>query len=211
MANEAVATPSGAMEPTRRREFALSDAMILIAGVALFLSLTSYLFAYLLESSVSLYRKSVESRSDLLAHWPIFWVRIRGSLFDSLYYIDQILGYLLGAMVLIFPVLRCRRPRPPLHVLLRQPGTAAALAVLIGVGPIIIVLDRTLYPAIDPRLSGGLACGGGVTVAWAILALSRGWQAEAGWIDRMGRWIGAAAVLHMSLGLVLYVIIPILQ
>ena len=31
---------------------------------------------------------------------------------------------------------------------------------------------------------------------------------RAGWIDRMGRWIGTAAILHMTLGLVIYVIVP---
>jgi hypothetical protein len=215
MASEPNAGLDRASEPARCRKFALSDAMILIAGTTLFLAMTDYLFAHLAEEFVNLCRRTVENRSSVWEHWPVFWVAIRRSLTGTLQFFDHILGGFLGGMVLAFLVLRGKRPRPPLRVLLRQPGTVAVLAMIFGALWIVGPLDYLFYPtvgsgqwiSIHPSQTVSLAVGGCVTVAWAILALSRRWQAEPGWIDRMGRWLGVAAIVRMMLGILIYAVL----
>jgi hypothetical protein len=208
MASEAIDSPNPATQRTHCRPFSLADAMILIAGTTLFFSMGFYLFAYLIEMLVSLCRKTVEHRSDLLEHWPIFWAEIRLSFINSISYFNQILRNLLVSMVLTFIILRWRRPRPSLRTMLRQSGTLAAVAMVFGMFWVIGTLDYLFYPTIEPNLAAGLGIGGTVVFAWVILALSARWQGEPGWIDRMGRWLGVAAVIHMVLGILQYQVIP---
>ncbi|SIO38716.1 hypothetical protein SAMN05444166_4289 [Singulisphaera sp. GP187] len=208
MASDAVADVDRVAEPARCREFVLSDGMILIAGTALFLSMGSYLFAFLIEMLVSLGQKAAENRAEFLSHWPSFWKAIRYSFVNSLSYSVQILGNFLVSLMFAFFILRWKRPRPPLRLMLRQPGTVAVIAVLFGGLWIVGFLDYLFYPTIDNRLAVCLGTGGTVTVAWAVLALSRQWQAEPGWIDRMGRGLGVAAIVYMMLGILQHVVIP---
>jgi hypothetical protein len=208
MANQAIDSPDPATQQTRCRQFSLADAMILVAGTTLCFSMGFYLFAYLIDMLVSLFRKTVEHRSDLLEHWPIFWMAVRESLVNSISYLNQVLRNFLVSMVFAFLILRWKQPRPPLRVILRQPGTVTVMGMIFGALWITGCLDYLFSPTIEPNLAACLGIGGTVVLAWVILALSRRWQVEPGWIDRMGRWLGVAAVIQMVLGILQYQVIP---
>lgn len=190
--------------------------MILIAGLSLALALTARHFAPSLQESLGLCRRAAENRSIAWEHSRVFWMAVRTNLANTLHHADAILGGFLGGLVPAFLVVRGRRPRPRLPVILRQPGTLAVLAMIFGAFWITGLLDYLFYPAvgsgqwiaIDPGQVPGLAIGGSVIVAWAIVALSRRRQAEPGWIDRMGRWLGLAAIARLALGVLIHVVIP---
>jgi hypothetical protein len=48
------------------------------------------------------------------------------------------------------------------------------------------------------------AVGGAVAASWGILALSRRWQAERGWVDRVGQILGCIAIGTALLGLMIH-------
>jgi hypothetical protein len=95
-------------------------------------------------------------------------------------------------------------PRPPLRALLRQPGMVAGLAMAFGLfwgtgGLISLFPDR-----FDSMNAAPSAIGGTVAAAWGALALSRRWEPEPGWVDRVGRVLGCAAIGTELLGLVVF-------
>ena len=55
-----------------------------------------------------------------------------------------------------------------------------------------------------PSTAASVAMAGSVAAAWIVLALSRRWLSESGWIDRMGRILGAIAIANGLLGLVVH-------
>jgi hypothetical protein len=115
----------------------------------------------------------------------------------------QLAEMFLFSMTPAFFILRLRRPRPSLRVLLRQPGTVAALAMVFGLfwgtGALL-----ALFPErVDAMTSAPAAIGGAVAVGWGILALSRWWEPERGWVDRVGRILGCIAIGMGLLGLVI--------
>ena len=96
--------------------------------------------------------------------------------------------------MLAWIVVRLRRPRASWRGLLRQPGTVAVLAMILGLfwgtGALL-----TLFPDFfDSWSAAPSAIGGAVALAWVALALSRRWQAEPGWIDQVGRMLGWIAI-----------------
>jgi hypothetical protein len=48
------------------------------------------------------------------------------------------------------------------------------------------LIDGTVTP---------IAVGGTVTLAWTFLVLGRKWETEPSWLDRMGRVLGASAIV----------------
>ena len=97
-----------------------------------------------------------------------------------------------------------RQPRPPLGTLLRQPGTVAGLAMVFGLfwgtgGLLWLFPDK-----FDSMIAAPTAVGGAVVIAWIALALTRNWKPEPGWVDRMGRILGCAAIGTALLGLVVF-------
>jgi hypothetical protein len=203
MANDTAASPQRATEPMPCRDFRLSDAMILIAGLALSLS-GAHLLVLMADAFRHLCRDAVVHRDALVAPWPAFWVAIRNELRSTLWYAFQVAGMVLLGMTPAFFVLRLRRPRPPLRALLRQPGTVAGMAMVLGLfwgtGSLI-----TLFPdKFDSMNAAPSAIGGSVAAAWCALALSRGWEPEPGWIDWVGRVLGCAAIGTALLGLIVF-------
>jgi hypothetical protein len=63
-------------------------------------------------------------------------------------------------------------------------------------------MHRLFFGRIIDKCATAGAVGGTVAVAWVLLALSRQWTAEPSWLDRMGRLIGALAIVA---GLLAYV------
>src|SRR5262249_50303843 len=154
----------------------LSDAMILVGGTALALAAGSHLLLLWADMFGRLCWEAVAHRDDLPARWPVFWAATRDSLRNTLWYGYPTAEIGFFAMTPIFYALRLRRPRPPLHDLLRQPGTVAALAMafglLWGTGALL-----TLFPSqVDSMTAAPTAVGGAVAVAWIVLALGRWWN-----------------------------------
>lgn len=95
--------------------------------------------------------------------------------------------------------LRLRLPRPSRARLMCQPGmvAACAAAVALGVGAVSWSLDRTGpdWPTenwvADFWYPRGELVGFSVAASWLGLVLLRRWWPEPGWIDRLGRAIGA--------------------
>jgi hypothetical protein len=95
--------------------------------------------------------------------------------------------YFLYFLLPAFLILRMRRPRPPMHSLVRQPGFAACAA---PVACYLTVLPWFLVAAATP-------------LAWFFLAVTRRWAAEPTWIDRLGRILGTLLMVSLPAHLVL--------
>src|SRR5262245_2489496 len=130
--SEAATGADRSVGPTRCRGFRLSDAMTLIAAAALALAMGPHLPLLLADMLGRLFRAAAAHSEDLPAHWPLFWGATHDPLRNTLWYGFQVSEVFLFAMTPAFIVLRLRRPRPPLRDLPRQPGTAAALAMVFG-------------------------------------------------------------------------------
>jgi hypothetical protein len=189
---------SRAEDPKRCRKFTLSDAMILVAGTAFSLAISPFLahpIANLIEWLPRLCKEATAHTSYLFEHWPAFWAAIRFPLIQCLWFsCGSIELYVLG-MTLPFLALRLKRPRPALRGLLRQPGMVASLAIVLGLIWVAAYLDYLFFFfQSHMHLTRSTGVGGTVAVAWAILTLGRRWQAEPGWIDRLGQSLGYAAI-----------------
>jgi hypothetical protein len=111
------------------------------------------------------------------------------------------------ALSLALLVARAIRPRPRWRVVFRQPGTWAALTILAHLSVVVfLMLWRASFtpppgmipyrPNFNTYLYANRQAGSGVALAWATLALSRAWRPEPSWIDRTGRVLGFAAIVH---------------
>jgi|GEM_PF-3248455 len=190
----------GTVEQASCRAFRLSDAIILIAGAALALAAGSHLLMLGAGMLVRLCQEAAAHRADLFANWPLFWRSIRDPLSNTLWYGFQAAEITLFGLTPACFVLRLRRPRPPLLDLLRQPGTVALLAMVFGLFWVTGAL-LVLFPGkVDSMTAAPTAVGGTVAVAWVVLALSRRWRPEAGWVDRMGRLLGCASIVTALIG-----------
>ncbi len=130
--SESVTGTDRTVELTRCREFRLTDAMILFSRGALAFWASSRLLLLLADMLGRPCREAIVHRADLLTQWSLFWRDTHDPLRNTLWYgLEATLTFLLG-MIPAFFVLRLRRPRPPLHALLRQPGTVASLAIVLG-------------------------------------------------------------------------------
>ena len=169
---------STATPATRRgslcRRFTLLDGMILVAGVAV--GLVGGLAGY----------EQFHGRI-----WPNAASRF-------LCYVMT----LASCMVLIF---RLREPRPPLRLVARQPGAVACFAIVaFQLSSVIQALilsirwdEATFLGRIDSTIwtvfsEIGTRYASVIPITWVLLAVSRHWRPEPGWIDRAGRILGWA-------------------
>jgi hypothetical protein len=122
--------------------------------------------------------------------------------------------------------LRLRRPRPPLLLLVRQPGTVACAIASLGMVLATLAMLASHYGAagslrvagrlaaadMRPEYLGGLTIliGGAIAVTWLVLKARRQWLVVPGWIDRLGRWLGAGWML-MILGVLFSNLIGIMR
>ena len=106
-------------------------------------------------------------------------------------------------------VIRMRRPRPAWRRLAYQPGATACAGValvlacqsfliLVGIGlkpnpgdDLRRLGGRPLPPRTGGIIRGSTGVGLAVIGSWLVLAWGRRWRAEASWVDRAGRLIGA--------------------
>jgi hypothetical protein len=164
------------MRRRRCRPFTILDAMILVGASAVGLALA----------------RTILKDALMMPRSPM-WVA-------------RPITYFLLSWTLAFIPLRLRRPRPPLHRLMDQPGMAACCAVAIVTA--IDVISRAIYVLLlePPHAREMLArywrgnsqhLGPAVAVTWLGLFLSRRWRPEPGWLDRIGRVIGVFWLLTL--------------
>jgi hypothetical protein len=108
-------------------------------------------------------------------------------------------------LVPAFLIVRLRRPRPPLRALMCQPGFAACAA------PVVLVLATLPLAVYHPSGRAGdvidivmqILLSAVAPLAWFFLVVTRRWNPEPSWIDRLGRVIGFVGMLcvpaHMLL------------
>jgi hypothetical protein len=186
------------------RRFTLLDAMMLIAGLAIVLAMGAHLFRFLAEYIVQFCRVALANLFVIREDRLRFWRLIREPLVQIASYGFQCAETLLFAMTPMFMLLRLRRPRPPWRVLLIQPGMVASLAIVFGLFWVTGLIHILLPDRIDAFRGAGIAVGVSVGMAWFILALIGRWKPEPGWVDRMGRLLGAMAIGTALLGFVMY-------
>jgi hypothetical protein len=186
-------------ETMRGRRFGVYDLMVLIAGAAL-------LFAFGNNKIRNLTQQFAELCTAIAAYFGFLPARPYG---PPQYLAQAIANYWSGVkwygvqaaellilvMTAVFLLMRVRQPRPPIRVLLRQPGTIAGLAVTFG----LIFVAGWMHLLFFGRLIDGsvtpIAVGGTVSLAWTCLTLTRRWEAERSWVDWVGQILGATAIV----------------
>jgi hypothetical protein len=199
MTGDTPAIPIPAAETIRGRRFGVYDSMVLIAGIAL-------LFAFENNKVRNLIQQLVELCKAIAAYYgflparpygpPQFLTKAIADYWSGVvWYGVQAAELLILIMTTVFLLMRVRRPRPSIRALIRQPGTVAGLAVTFG----LILVAGWMHLLFFGRLIDGtvapIAVGGTVALAWTCLALARRWEAEPSWVDRMGRLLGATAIV----------------
>jgi hypothetical protein len=62
-----------------------------------------------------------------------------------------------------------------------------------------------LFPdKLDSMTAAPAAVGGSVAVGWCAMVVCRRWRSEPGWVDRLGRVLGFAAIGTALLGLIVF-------
>jgi hypothetical protein len=172
--NEPVVVPWDGGEG--RRRFYLSDAIILVAAIAVGLALgkTAYLDCY--------------PRRPIPAAFRLHYVISCG---------HHAAFYCLASLTVAFLPLRLMRPRHLFSRLIVEPGFVAsfsATAVLVMAGiPIMKSANGASLPAFAFVIS--LTAGMTVAMAWGILWFSGCWKREPGWVGGMGLALGASWIL----------------
>ena len=205
MTSETVTYPEPAAPRKPARTFGVADAMLFVAGFSLALSGGLRLIVELRDQCYYLFRTIADYNSPFYANRPRFWmnwVSIYWS--QALFYGVRVFENFILGITPAFLLVRLRRPRPPLRALLRHPGSVAGLAILFGQFWVTGWLHRLYFGRLYDAMVTAIAVGGTVAVAWAVLALSRRWEAEPGWVDRIGRLLGAAAIVIGALCFALY-------
>lgn len=118
----------------------------------------------------------------------VCWLGVR-------WYAFQASELVVTALVPVFLLMRLRQPRPPARALIRQPGTVVALAAALGYVMVPGWLHHPYLGQANSVTAAAIAAGGTVAVAWSALALSRRWESEPSWLDRMGCLLGLATMV----------------
>jgi hypothetical protein len=205
MVSESSTCPEPSTAPMPARMFGVADAMLLVAGLSLALAGGLRLIVELGNQWYYLCRTIADYNSPFYAKRPGFWktwVAIYWS--QTLFYGVRVFENFILGITPAFLLVRLRRPRPPVRALLRHPGTVAGLAILFGQFWVTGWLHRLFFGRLYDAVVTPIAVGGTVASAWTILALSRRWEPEPGWVDRIGRTLGAAAIVIGALAFTLY-------
>jgi hypothetical protein len=95
--------------------------------------------------------------------------------------------------LLAFLAIRLRRPRPTLGELAYQPGFAACASAVLAFALSLALLPLPLPPAV-----GQVVIIAGAPTAWLALLVTRRGRPEPGWIDRLGRVVGALFIVSST-------------
>jgi hypothetical protein len=183
-------------DPAPRR-FNVGDGLILIAALALSISLLrSGEWFERLPGRVSFWIQAVSELVGV-SRWSFFGMSRRqvehlvvAQVVDEL--LIEFLCRVLIGLTLVQPLMRLRSPRPRFRDLIRQSGFIVCLGVIVGS---LLFVDLWTFAVIDDSL---------VLVEVAVLLLLGPvlglppWQSEASWIDRMGRAVGWGWIVAMA-------------
>jgi hypothetical protein len=197
-----------------RRRFTLGDGLIFIASLALTLSVlrsTNWFARFQVCAGFwwDMLPSLVMGRLNAILVWSYAY-----SLVDEVFV--QALSSLLLGLTLAQPVMRLRRPRPPLRDVFRQSGFVVCLAVIVGTLIIFRLLwvsqfdvagwlselrkpGRTIaYPWVKQwGVDGRITLASAPLLCWPVLGIPP-WRSEASWIDRLGRAVGWGWIVVMA-------------
>jgi hypothetical protein len=180
------------MSPTLGRRLTLKDGMILVAATALGIAWAKggWDWMYL-------------SRTEKNLAIPPVWEP-----YDRAARALPALLPCVATWTVSLVALRLSRPRPRLHRVALQPGAATCIAAALGlmIGAVDFALNtfwwwvlqgermpwnRVAFHSMEYLFQATPRIAVAVAAVWTILALSRRWQRESSWIDRLGRFLGA--------------------
>jgi hypothetical protein len=189
------------------RKFGVGDLMIIIGGIAVlivygrthFIALAQQVYGlcFAFAGGYGLISPGPAGKRNLLNMIPEYW---NGVVWEAV----QVAELLILSSMFAVLIMRLRRPRPPVYVLLRQPGTIAGLAGAFSVVVVLGWLHRLYFGRLVEATVAPVAVGATVALAWTCLALRCTWAAEPTWLDRLGRFLGAAAITNGLIALWLY-------
>jgi hypothetical protein len=180
------------------RRFSLGDSLLLMAALALAMTiLRSNDWFARIPGRVSFWWDMLPRLAAVspwsLAGGPLARTVLLQILEDFL----ELLFTVLPGLTLVQPLMRLRRPRPPLRAVARQSGFVVCLAVIVSS---LIFADLGWVAGIDVAGRVILACA--LLLFWPVLGLPP-WRSEASWIDRLGRAVGWSWVAAISGAMVL--------
>lgn len=191
-------------DPVVPRRFGLGDGLILLAAVAIVLERfrTIHWFEFFPRSlrwcwgaigyllGLSYWSPGLGwGRAEVIARLPVELIQL------GLYTFCPVL---LGLMV-AQPMIRLRRPRPPMSEVIRQSGFVTCLIGLALVAMLMSLGDAWFSGV---ALTVGLTRVLILLMLWPLLGL-RPWRAEPSWVDRLGRAVGWGWILALLGGAVL--------
>lgn len=188
---------------TSCRSFTLLDAMLAVAAVAV------SFYVLRLHHSQSLANDDYTFRGEHLRPWTKEWL-----IDHSAFWMGWTFCWLIPCSW-FFLIIRLRQPRPRLRRLFQQPGMAAITsttcftaiagsmyAIMHVIGKYVLVDSSYLISVLSSyHLTGNqlekLVADGGIMAlsAWIILALIGRCRPEPGWIDPIGRVLGACWIV----------------
>jgi hypothetical protein len=164
------------------RRFNLGDVMIAIAGLALCCAVAARSWLPTIGIAVDRLNAPTCSRAWAGTPPPIDPQRFA-------FVVLAIVPVALEYWFLAFVAFRLRRPRPPLRVVLRQPGMVAFWAVVIHLALdfIFATAGNGHFLALWPTMVVSCCI---LPLAWGAMKLTKRWMPEPSWIDRLGRVLG---------------------
>jgi hypothetical protein len=182
------------------RRFGLGDGLILVGALAISLERFRALRS-IPQHAVWCWEAVAQlTGSSPSWRWPLSRQRVIALLPGqvSVLLIELLCPVLLGLMV-AQPLLRLRRPRPPLEQVVRQSGFVACLMGIVALAVVLAMGD--LWFSLT-ALSLGSTRVIILLMIWPLCALAP-WRAEASWIDRLGRAVGWGWIAALAAGTVL--------
>jgi hypothetical protein len=188
------------VNPDQIRRFTLSDAMILVAAMAVCLAVAARQAGWYGRQVLRIVRHFDQKISEVPndqngAEYRSYLRTERNKdLFRATLKLNYMVNVPFPFILFLSPTLvwlRLRKPRPPWGDLMRQPG---AIACMGG------VLTALLVPFL------GIVFGGSwfvlsfaiVPISWLALVASRRWQSEPSWLDRAGRIMGIGWIVSAA-------------
>jgi hypothetical protein len=187
------------------RRFSLGDVLILL--IALSITLERFRSINWFRSFPSSLATCWQMFAQLvgLSPWTHFPAYTRSALATELpllvihnLLLPTLCPVLLGLMV-AQPMLRLRKPRPPLSRVVRQSGFVISL---IGIALVCLLLSIGDWWFSGVALTLGMTRVMILLMIWPLLGL-RPWHAERSWIDRLGRGVGWGWILAIAIMAVL--------
>jgi hypothetical protein len=182
------------------RRFSLGDGLILVGALAISLERFRALRS-IPQHAVWCWEAVAQlTGSSPSWRWPLSRQRVIALLPGQVIVLlmELLCPVLLGLMV-AQPLLRLRRPRPPLEQVVRQSGFVTCL---MGTVALAVVLAMGDFWFSLTALSLGSTRVIILLMIWPLCALAP-WRAEASWIDRLGRAVGWGWIAALAAGTVL--------